>query len=115
MNQKVTETIETLTLMLFQEAYTNFNVKQGGDINGAEQDALRYFKSIISLGNKARKEIVKEHMSIWLDRYEKTKGLESRTDKEKLMYIAARNEVTEDKINEILKVTKDIIKESWKQ
>ena len=114
MNQKVTETIETLTLLLFQDAYENFNVKQGGDINAAEKDALRYFKSVISMGNKARRELVKDHMNIWLDRYENTKGLEDRTDKEKLMYIAARNEVTEDKINEILKVTKQIIKDSWK-
>ena len=48
-----------------------------------------------------------------MERFDCFKRLESRTDKEKLMYIAARNEVTEDKINEILKVTKQIIKESW--
>ena len=114
MNQKVTETIETLTLLLFQDAYTNFNIKYGGDINKAEDSALERLKSIISLGHKARKELVKDQMNIYLDFHEMKKGLEDRIDKEKLLYITTRNEVTEAKINEILTVTKDIIRDSWK-
>lgn len=114
MNHKVTETIETLTLLIFQEAFDNFKIQFGGDINKAEKSALNRFKSIISLGNKSRREIVKGQMKCYLDFHEKKDGLETRSEKEQLLYIKARNEMTDKKLNEILEVTKNIIKDSWK-
>ncbi len=114
MKNKVEDIIDTLILNHFLDTYRDFNIVEGGDIQKAEDTALATFKNIIALGSKAKSEVLKEEFRMFLDFHEQRDGLLDRPEKDQEMYLKIRDKTAADKVKEILKVSKDIIRDQWK-
>ena len=114
MKNKVEDIIDTLILNHFLDTYRDFNIVEGGDIQKAEDNALMVLKNAISLGSEAKREVVKEEFRMYLDFHEQRDGLLDRPEKDQEMYLKIRDKTVDDKVTEILKVAKDIIRETWK-
>jgi len=114
MKNKVEDIIEVLILNHFLDTYRDFNIVEGGDIQKAEDTALATLKNIIALGSKAKSEVLKEEFRMYLDFHELRDGLRDKPEDYKERYLKERDKQASDKVTEILKVAKDIIREQWK-
>jgi hypothetical protein len=114
MNNKVTETIETFILKHFLDVFRNFNIQSGGDINKAQKTALDTLKIEMRLGSDNKKHLLIEELKLYCDFHEHKEGLEDYEEKKALMYIKARDEEVKLKVEEILTVSKNLIRDTWK-
>jgi len=115
MKNKVEDIIEVLILNHFLDTYRDFNIVEGGDIQKAEDTALATLKNNICLGSKAKSEVLKEELRMYLDFHAQREGLLDKTEEYQKNYLIERDDHVEDRVKEILKVSKDIIREQWKK
>jgi len=113
MKNKVEDIIEVLILNHFLDTYRDFNIMSGGDIQKAEDNALATLKNIITLGSKAKSEVLKEEFRMYLDFHEQRDGLLDKDQEYQKEYLLERDEQVDEKVKEILKVAKNIIREQW--
>jgi len=115
MKNKVEDIIETFILKHFLDVYRACQIKDGGDIQLAEDSALNTLKNNIALGMEHQSELVKEELKMFLDFHEEKNGLLDRSLKDQKMYLAERDKQVDEKVKELLQVSKNIIKDKWKQ
>ena len=115
MKNQVEDIIDTLILNHFLNTYRNFNIMSGGDISKASKTALATFKNSICMGSIAKIEVLKDEFRMYIDFHEQRDGLLDEEEKYKEKYIEYRDNEANDKANEILRVAKDIIRDSWKK
>ena len=110
-NKYYTNAVEILIYHRLLYLYKQFQISEGGDINGSEDLLMMDFKTIFSLGLEYSKDNVVDELRKYLDFHAlKSGNISEDSSKEKMdLYIKLQDDLIDEKLKERVSVIKSLI------